>query len=602
MKFAFVPLLIALLSAPRGDARDPIYQYFSPSATSATSGAYLWLPPAATRVRAVMIGIHNGLPAPILQHPDVREVCRRHDIAQVLLTPNGSDIGGTMLKDLNFDFTDPAKTAIHDRYLAALAEACGHPELATAPVIPLAHSAYASFPFDVAMRDPGRCLAALPIKAGLPDCYGFYAAGGKSRSPAPGSSLRHVPILFLASASQETVGWSAYPRDIGSTGFLQSYRRDLPGLPDDRYQPRNELFGVCWEMTAGHFDLLPRNFRFVADWLDAIATARLPATAGEPLRDLLPRDGWLVPARVPVAGSLPADFPRPAPYAAYTGDRRQALWFPTAKLAETQFALFHDEPRRRIEMFTFRDADGFPLPLAHGHLAEPPPNPYPLAADGSFRMETHHFTAPFPVCTVKERGHPESACSLENLGFPGKSTLPVSRATLGIDFHGAPLELLRQETFTDDRGVTETRFTLRLVRHRLTPEAGYIQCHPRVHHQGDDGFAAAGRTTRLVWTLPDLARGGRDAPVDFPAIADAPATAERIPLGATAPHGGPVEYFVVHGPGVIRGTAFVPAEVPAGLRKPIRVTIGAYQNGRYDPASPVKPSPTVYRTFHLLPS
>ena len=68
-----------------------------------------------------MVGIHNGLPVTILQHPAIRAVCRRHGIAQILLTPNGSEIGPVMLKDLTFDITDPQKTAVYDHYLAALA-------------------------------------------------------------------------------------------------------------------------------------------------------------------------------------------------------------------------------------------------------------------------------------------------------------------------------------------------------------------------------------------------------------------------------------------------------------------------------------------------
>jgi hypothetical protein len=68
-----------------------------------------------------MIGIHNGLPVTILQNAEVRAVCRKHGIAQILMTPNGSEIGSVMLKDLNYDVTDPEKTAVYDAYLTRLA-------------------------------------------------------------------------------------------------------------------------------------------------------------------------------------------------------------------------------------------------------------------------------------------------------------------------------------------------------------------------------------------------------------------------------------------------------------------------------------------------
>ena len=136
-----------------------------------------------------------------------------------------------------------------------------------------------------------------------------------------------MPILFITSASQETVTWSAYPHAIEGAG-LGHYRRDHDDNPGDHYEPRNELFGISWEMMSGHFDMLPRDYQFVADWLDAVAAARLPDRAGDPLKDLMLRDGWLIDARVPAAGELPEGLPDPRAISRYKGHRNQALWYP----------------------------------------------------------------------------------------------------------------------------------------------------------------------------------------------------------------------------------------------------------------------------------
>ena len=63
---------LAAFAEPASD--DPqinsIFQYFAPSTVpkaQPNSGAYLWIPPAAAKIRAVMVGIHNGLPLPILR-------------------------------------------------------------------------------------------------------------------------------------------------------------------------------------------------------------------------------------------------------------------------------------------------------------------------------------------------------------------------------------------------------------------------------------------------------------------------------------------------------------------------------------------------------
>ena len=160
---------------------------------------------------------------------------------------------------------------------------------------------------------------------------------------------------------------------------------------------------------------------------------------------------------------------------------------------------------------------------------------------------------------------------------------------------------MRSEQFQDDRGVTETRFTLRLKRHRIDPGAGFNMSFVRVYHEGDREFAAAGRTCQISLSPPDAAilKSATAQTVDFPAVPDAPATSARIELKAKSSAGLPVDYFVLKGPGIIQDGAFVPAEVPAGATRPIEVTVGAYQAGLFQASGGVKPAETVYRTFHL---
>jgi hypothetical protein len=600
--------LIAVHTA-RGDQTDAqvnrIYQFFAPSVDDKNRpnlGAYLWIPPNTPKIRAVMVAIHNGLPINVLQSAPVRAVCRKHGIAQILMTPWAKDIGSVMLKDLTYDVTDPQRTAVYDSYLQRLADISGHPELVDAPIVPLAHSAFCDFPFDAAVRKPEQCLGAIPIKAGLPDVYNSFAPGSKARSPNPNLCLRNVPILFVNSGSQETVSWSAYPHGLNGAG-VGSYRRDHDDNTGTEYEPRDEMFGMCWEMMCGHFDMLPRDYQFVADWLDAVATARLPATPGEPMKNPTLRDGWLMDPQIPPTGDLPKDYPIPAPYLQYTGHRNQALWFPNQKLAETLFELGRDEPRKKIEMFTFLDSQNQPISLAHNALAPLPDAQTILHDDGLLVLTTYHFTSPPDIC-VNDRDHkmhPEEPFVYANVLFPGKSTMPVSDIPLQFDPNSGAFELLHSEQFKDDRGVTETRFTLRLIRHRIDPDAGFAMSFVRVYDSGDDQFAAAGRTCQISCSPSDAGKNASTQTVDFPPLPDAPATSAKIELNAKSSSGLPVDYFVFKGPGIIQSGAFIPTEVPAGASKPIEVTIGAYQVGLFKQNGGIKPSPTVYRTFHLTP-
>ncbi len=435
MKIVIAALILILLNLPCIQAAAPsdnpevdrIYQYFVQSEASKDRvglGFYLWIPPNTPKIRAVMVGINNALPINILQSPPVRAMCRRQGIAQILFTPWAKDIGGVMMKDNTFDVTNPEQTAVYDAYLKQLADVSGHPELISAPIVPLGHSAFCGFPLEAAIRNPEQSLATIPIKAGLPDIYKFFGEGGKALHPNPDMALRNVPILFVTSGSQETVSWSAYPHAYGT--YLSSYRSaDSDDNLGTDYKPHAELFSSCWEMTSGHFDMSPRNYQFVADWLDAIATARLPAKAGDPLKSLTLRDGWLMSPKIPATGGVPSDYPMPAPYLEYKGKRDQALWFPNEKLARAQFEIGVSKPHKKIEMFTFLDPAGQPISLAHGAMAPMPDSQLLLHDDGLITLTTHHFTAPPDICTVKTKDHvkhPEESHTYENVLFPGQTT------------------------------------------------------------------------------------------------------------------------------------------------------------------------------------
>jgi len=208
------------------------------------------------------------------------------------------------------------------------------------------------------------------------------------------------------------------------------------------------------------------------------------------------------------------------------------------------------------------------------------------------------------VKTKDHAKHPEEAHSYTNLLFPGQTTMQVSQIPVQFNAHSGVFDLVRGEQFKDERGVTETRLTLRLTRHRLANGAGFNMSFVRVFHEGDDEFSAAGRTCQISLSPADAAilKTATNQTINFPPVPDAPATAARIELKAKSSVGLPVDYFVLKGPGVIQDGAFIPTEVPVGVTKPIEVTVGAYQVGLFKATGGVKPAETVYQTFHLLPA
>ena len=595
--FADVPL------APDNSVFE-VYQYFVPGPQGKNSGAYLWVPPGAPVIRAVMVGIHNGLPVTIFQNAAIRRVCNQYGIAQILLTPNGSDIGTSgMLKNLCFDITDPACTAIYDRYIQSLAEVSSHPELTLAPVIPLAHSAYCSFPMEVALRDASHCLLALPIKAGLPNIYPFYAVGGKSFKPAPELTMEGVPILFTQSLNQSTVPnqWKSQsvPYGSGANGGPQTYRNDTDTNPGDTYKKDDELFGINWEMMSCHFDMMPRNYEFIARYIAAVAQARLPASPPNPgtkpvLKSLTLDSGWLIDRFYSNSGDPTKTYFQPAPYKSYKGPKNKALWYPNEELARTTQQTMIGENTRKFEMFTLKARDGKPLPLAESPQVNIPNAPEWLEKDGCFTFKIHAFTEPFLVCTNIAKSHekdPAAEHPLKNVIFPGQTTLPVSNLPVRVDLNGCPVEQLPGPDFT-----------FRLRPHRFAPEpGGYNQFYLHFYKEGNTEFAVAGRNVRVEW-YPNGQKipGIKDQKIAFPAIPDTPKSTKRIKLAATSSSGLPVGYFVREGPAIIDGTDLVVTQVPSKDPKPIKLTVGAYQVGLWQPDG-FRAASTVYQSFDLTP-
>jgi hypothetical protein len=115
--------------------------------------AFLWIPPHCKQVRAVVVGQDNMIEDGILEHPDFRRTLAEENIGEVFIAPPFTFI-------FNFNKGDGEKI---DDMMNRLAAASGYSELKFAPVVPLGHSACASFPWNFAAWDPGRTLAVLSV-------------------------------------------------------------------------------------------------------------------------------------------------------------------------------------------------------------------------------------------------------------------------------------------------------------------------------------------------------------------------------------------------------------------------------------------------------
>jgi len=145
------------------NAEGSVYQYSVPVGPRQ---AYLWIPPACVHVRGVIISLSNLLERDWLEDPLIRQTATEEGLGIIWVGPGGK--GATLTADLA-----PGGPEALQQMMKDLAQESGYAEIEWAPFIAMGHSANGHFSWKLAAWDPGRTIAAIPIKTiPLPDVDG----------------------------------------------------------------------------------------------------------------------------------------------------------------------------------------------------------------------------------------------------------------------------------------------------------------------------------------------------------------------------------------------------------------------------------------------
>ena len=502
--------------------------------------AYLWIPGDCARLRGVVLANHNMVEQGILEHPAMRDTLARLGFAEIWVVP---------YLDATFDFNKGAGEHFQ-RVVEALAEVSGYDELARAPVVPLGHSACATFPWNFAAWAPERTLALISFKGDAPRTT--LTGNGKPRIDWGGRSIAGVPALMV-------MGQYEWWEDRLSPAF--DFVAAHPDCP----------VAFLADAGRGHFDYADRTVAFLARFIEKAAAARLPADDSGKLVPVDPRSGWRVDRWRPDAPpAAPA-----APYKDYGGDARAAFWCFDEVMARETEAIYAAQRGKLPALLSVTDG-GQPAEQGNGEPVTPRFLP---GADGlTFRLEAA-FLPSVPG------NSPKGALWT---GLPVGAALPIPAG-------GGPVTLSRivgpfvqtgPGTFRVQYGRAE--YT---ANHRNN-DLWLVAAHP-----GDEHVRAIVQQA-MVRATPGAE--GEPQTIDFPAIADQPAGAAPLMLSATSSAGLPVGYYVLEGPAEVEGGRLYFTAIPPRAKLPIRVTVVAWQSGRL--AEPrVRAAARVERGFRLLP-
>ena len=295
--------------------------------------AYLWVPEGCKNVKAVILSQQNMTEEAIYKNPRFQAKMKKLGVAMVWVAPAFNN---------NWDPASGVQ-GIFEEMMTNLADQSGHAEIAKAPIIPLGHSAQATFPWNFAAWNPDRTLCIISFHGDAPrtNLCGYGAANvewGRNRN------IDGIPGLMVEG---EYEWWEA---------------RVNPALAFRMMYPESCISFLC-DTGRGHFDCDDRTADYIAKFIQKSLEQRLNADGS--LRKLNPKEGYLaerfhsdmIGTDGADKGKAPenanASRPQPAPYALYKGDKHDAFWYFDKEMAELTEARYQETAGKKVQYVGF---------------------------------------------------------------------------------------------------------------------------------------------------------------------------------------------------------------------------------------------------------
>jgi hypothetical protein len=497
--------------------------------TKAAPQAFLWIPEDCKQVRAVVVGQHNMIEEGIFEHPAFRTAMSKLGFAIVWVSPSFS---------MTFDFNNHAGNYF-DAMMKKLADSSGYTELASAPVVPIGHSALASYPWNFAAWNPKRTLAVISVHGDAP--LTNLTGSGKPNPDWGNRNIDGVPGLFV-------MGEYEWWEDRITPGFA--------------YVNKHSKTPITFFADAGHghFDYSDDLVNYICFYLGKVATWRLPNKVNddgiETLKPIDPQKGWLTDRWR--KDSLP--LAQPAVNKDYKGNRHEASWVFDKEMAiETE--RFYATARGKKNQYI-----GF---IQEGKIVKP---------SGSHAQ----FTIPFiPVADGK-------TFHLKAFFADTSKTRPVGRHAI------TPLTINR--ICGPVVKVNDTSFQIRFYRMGFNSPKRSNDIWLLAKNDGDEKNKST--VQQLNMWFPLFNKEGMPQHITFPPIADVKVRTQSLMLNAISSANVPVDYYVKEGPAEIQSDKVVFTKIPPKAKFPVKVTIVAWQYGtalkpKLQSAEPVE------RTFYI---
>jgi hypothetical protein len=482
--------------------------------------AYLWIPETCAKLRGLLILGENVTEHGLVGHPVIRAACEQSDLGIVWCSPRFMSV-----KTLD----DSVKhVAFLQQLLDGLATTSGYDEVASVPWLPMGESMHMRMVYHLLNAAPQRCIAGICIKnaVSLTLCKN-----------------RETPLLVAVGTAQE---WFQNEKDIRTTWQDLAFYDTL--LRERQKHPAWPM-SLLVEGGSGHFDCTETMARHFADYIIAVAKARLPEEPGKPLRAIAIGDG------------VQAGLPLPNAEAAESRTQTKP-WYLNEALARDAQRMAAINWKAASQLPTFLDAAGKPVPMLYQGITKPVP--MITGEDGITFDIRGGLLSQIPAGFVGAGESLAMAPGTPIVEWLAGSVSPENgRFRIALDRtwpHGPVCVALRHRGTADIRDVVQP---------------GYLQLVPH-----SEGAAQS---------------------IHFDPIADQLMSTSSVPLIAKADSGMKVRFFVVAGPARVEGDVLKLTPVPPRTRFPVEITVTAWQWGRsMEPR--VQTAKPVTQTFRLFAS
>jgi hypothetical protein len=447
--------------------------------------------------------------------------------------------------NLVFEFDKGAGDQFDDM-MQSLAKESGYQELAYAPVIPIGHSAAASYPWNFAAWNPARTLAVLSIHGDAP--LTNLTGSGRPNPDWGNRTIEGVPGLMVQG---EYEWWEDRVQPA------LNYRMKFPKAP----------VSFLADAGHGHFDFSDAMVSYLCMFIQKAVKYSLPAKSpiDKPvkLKPVDPSKGWLGdrfhPDKQPAAPS--------APFKKYKGDPKEAFWY-----CDRQMALaterFYAASRGKLTQYIGYVQDGNEI-SQNGQHSGVTPKFIPMEDGVSFRISAKLLDS-VPATPKKPavlaNGHANGPVSVTRICGP---VVKTGEDTFALQF-----------------------YRMGFNNSRRSNDIWLIASHP-----GDGKYKSVVQQCNFRVPLKNVE--GKDQQISFPAIPDQKEGVKSLPLTATSNASMPVYYYVQEGPAEIEGGTLRFTQIPPRSKFPVKVTVVAWQYGRsLEPK--VKSAEPVTRSFYIF--